>query len=78
MQSQMRSARIYDYVAERVFGEFALTNKAMGLLGRTVPPSNTTLTDQARLLRHKRRAAGETLASIAKSYAVDLSMISRL
>ena len=26
----------------------------------------------------KRRAAGETLASIAKSYAVDLSMISRL
>jgi hypothetical protein len=26
----------------------------------------------------KRRAAGETLAEIAKSYAVDLSMISRL
>ena len=26
----------------------------------------------------KRRAAGETLASIAKSYAVDVSMISRL
>jgi len=26
----------------------------------------------------KRRAAGETLASIAQSYAVDLSMISRL
>ena len=26
----------------------------------------------------KRRAAGETLASIAKSYAVDISMISRL
>ena len=26
----------------------------------------------------KRRAAGETLASIARSYAVDLSMISRL
>ena len=25
-----------------------------------------------------RRAAGETLASIAKSYAVDVSMISRL
>ena len=25
----------------------------------------------------KRRAAGETLASIAKSYAVDISMISR-
>jgi len=26
----------------------------------------------------KRRAAGETLASIARSYAVDISMISRL
>ena len=26
----------------------------------------------------KRRAAGETLAAIAKSYGVDLSMISRL
>ena len=26
----------------------------------------------------RRRAAGETLASIAKSYAVDVSMISRL
>jgi len=26
----------------------------------------------------KRRAAGETLASIAKSYAVDISIISRL
>ena len=26
----------------------------------------------------KRRAAGETLKSIAKSYAVDISMISRL
>jgi hypothetical protein len=26
----------------------------------------------------RRRAAGETLASIAKSYAVDASMISRL
>jgi hypothetical protein len=26
----------------------------------------------------KRRAAGETLAEIAKSYAVDVSMISRL
>jgi hypothetical protein len=26
----------------------------------------------------KRRAAGETLASIAKSYAVNISMISRL
>jgi hypothetical protein len=26
----------------------------------------------------KRRAAGETLASIARTYAVDLSMISRL
>ena len=26
----------------------------------------------------KRRAAGETLAKIAKSYAVDISMISRL
>jgi DNA invertase Pin-like site-specific DNA recombinase len=26
----------------------------------------------------KRRAAGETLASIARSYAADLSMISRL
>jgi hypothetical protein len=26
----------------------------------------------------KRRAAGETLASIAKSYGVDISMISRL
>jgi hypothetical protein len=26
----------------------------------------------------KRRAAGETLASIARSYAVDLSMISKL
>jgi hypothetical protein len=26
----------------------------------------------------KRRAAGETLSAIAKSYAVDISMISRL
>ena len=31
-----------------------------------------------RLATIKRRAAGETLASIARSYAVDLSMISRL
>ena len=31
-----------------------------------------------RLRDAKRRAAGETLASIAKSYAVDISMISRL
>ena len=28
--------------------------------------------------RAKRRAAGETLAAIAKSYGVDISMISRL
>jgi hypothetical protein len=33
---------------------------------------------QARKEAIKRRAAGETLAEIAKSYAVDISMISRL
>ena len=36
------------------------------------------LADYQRQEAIKRRAAGETLASIAKSYAVDLSMISRL
>jgi DNA invertase Pin-like site-specific DNA recombinase len=36
------------------------------------------LSDHQRAEAVKRRAAGETLASIAKSYAVDISMISRL
>jgi DNA invertase Pin-like site-specific DNA recombinase len=36
------------------------------------------LSDYQRQEAVKRRAAGETLASIAKSYAVDISMISRL
>jgi DNA invertase Pin-like site-specific DNA recombinase len=36
------------------------------------------LSDYQRAEAIKRRAAGETLASIAKTYAVDLSMISRL
>jgi DNA invertase Pin-like site-specific DNA recombinase len=36
------------------------------------------LSDFQRAEAIKRRAAGETLASIAKSYAVDISMISRL
>jgi DNA invertase Pin-like site-specific DNA recombinase len=36
------------------------------------------LSDYQRREALKRRAAGETLAEIAKSYAVDLSMISRL
>jgi DNA invertase Pin-like site-specific DNA recombinase len=36
------------------------------------------LSDYQRAEAIKRRAAGETLASIAKSYAVDVSMISRL
>jgi DNA invertase Pin-like site-specific DNA recombinase len=36
------------------------------------------LTPHQRAEALKRRAAGETLASIAKSYAVDISMISRL
>src|ERR1700756_2919887 len=36
------------------------------------------LSDYQRKEALKRRAAGETLASIAKSYAVDISMISRL
>src|SRR6476620_9331905 len=36
------------------------------------------LSDYQRAEAVRRRAAGETLASIAKSYAVDLSMISRL
>ena len=36
------------------------------------------LSDYQRKEAIKRRAAGETLASIAKSYAVDISMISRL
>jgi DNA invertase Pin-like site-specific DNA recombinase len=36
------------------------------------------LSDYQRTEAIKRREAGETLASIAKSYAVDLSMISRL
>src|SRR6266480_4163714 len=36
------------------------------------------LSDFQRKEAIKRRAAGETLASIAKSYAVDISMISRL
>ena len=36
------------------------------------------LSDHQRKEAIKRRAAGETLAEIAKSYAVDLSMISRL
>jgi hypothetical protein len=36
------------------------------------------LSDYQREEALKRRAAGETLAEIAKSYGVDLSMISRL
>jgi DNA invertase Pin-like site-specific DNA recombinase len=36
------------------------------------------LSDYQRTEAMKRRASGETLASIAKSYAVDISMISRL
>jgi DNA invertase Pin-like site-specific DNA recombinase len=36
------------------------------------------LSDYQRQEAIQRRAAGETLASIAKSYAVDISMISRL
>jgi DNA invertase Pin-like site-specific DNA recombinase len=36
------------------------------------------LSDYQRQEALKRRAAGETLAEIAKSYAVDISMISRL
>jgi DNA invertase Pin-like site-specific DNA recombinase len=36
------------------------------------------LSDYQRKEAIKRRAAGETLAEIAKSYAVDISMISRL
>jgi hypothetical protein len=36
------------------------------------------LTDHQRKEALKRRAAGGTLAEIAKSYAVDISMISRL
>jgi hypothetical protein len=36
------------------------------------------LSDYPRAETIKRRASGETLASIAKSYAVDISMISRL
>jgi DNA invertase Pin-like site-specific DNA recombinase len=36
------------------------------------------LSDCQRAEAIKRRAAGETLASIAKSYGVDISMISRL
>jgi DNA invertase Pin-like site-specific DNA recombinase len=36
------------------------------------------LSDYQRVEAIKRRAKGETLASIAKSYAVDISMISRL
>ena len=36
------------------------------------------LSDYQRKEALKRRAAGETLAEIAKSYAVDISMISRL
>ena len=36
------------------------------------------LSDYQRAEAVKRRAAGETLASIARSYAVDISMISRL
>jgi hypothetical protein len=36
------------------------------------------LTEFQRREALKRRAAGETLAEIAKSYAVDISMISRL
>jgi DNA invertase Pin-like site-specific DNA recombinase len=36
------------------------------------------LSDYQRAEAIKRRAAGETLASIAKSYGVDISMISRL
>jgi hypothetical protein len=36
------------------------------------------LSDYQRQEALRRREAGETLASIAKSYAVDISMISRL
>jgi DNA invertase Pin-like site-specific DNA recombinase len=36
------------------------------------------LSDYQRHEAIKRRAAGETLATIAKSYGVDISMISRL
>jgi hypothetical protein len=39
---------------------------------------NPKLSDYQREEAMKHRAAGEILAEIAKSYAVDLSMISRL
>ena len=32
------AARAYDYVAARVFGEFALTNKQLGLLNSRLHP----------------------------------------
>jgi hypothetical protein len=59
-----------------------LNAKAAGTLsGRRPRPLLSDflkLSDYQRAEAIKRRAAGETLASIAKSYAVDISMISRL
>ena len=45
---------------------------------RTGEGRKRKLSDYQRAEAIKRRAAGETLASIAKSYGVDISMISRL
>jgi DNA invertase Pin-like site-specific DNA recombinase len=62
-----------DLIRERT-GEGRTRAMAAGIkFGR--PPK---LSEYQRQEAIKRRAAGETLASIAKSYAVDISMISRL
>ena len=86
----MRGARPIDDVPEigtnqvrPAFGEVvALLATAGNLLAmRDIGMSNVgARLDRRRTVKEavKRRAAGETLASIAKSYGVDISMISRL
>jgi DNA invertase Pin-like site-specific DNA recombinase len=62
-----------DLIAERT-GEGRKRAMANGIkFGRPLK-----LSEYQRKEALKRRKAGETLASIAKSYAVDISMISRL
>ena len=63
---------------EEVIRERASAGRARALSNGVKFGRKRKLTEHQRQEAIKRRAAGETLASITKSHAVDISMISRL